>query len=161
MWAYLLDARDGHGSLQASVLPLFDQLVVNLSGAEDHPLHFLRLLGRRAVVWDQPLEVSSCTERRVRRRSPASRNRTGQTAAVVLPGSISSKLDLASGRRSRDLGVKTISCKHKQEVKGVQTGGSAMLFDHLSQTEEDRHKIILSDSSGSSFWFTEQFRTWS
>lgn len=59
---YLLNAADGHRVLQASALPLFGQLVVNLSCAEDQPLHGLWTLGRHAHLRDQPLEVSSCSE---------------------------------------------------------------------------------------------------
>uniref|UniRef100_A0A146YLN3 Uncharacterized protein n=1 Tax=Fundulus heteroclitus TaxID=8078 RepID=A0A146YLN3_FUNHE len=55
----LLNAADGHRVLQASPLPLLGQLVVDLAGAEDQPLHRLRALGGGPVVRDQPLEVGS------------------------------------------------------------------------------------------------------
>lgn len=64
VFVYLLHACDGHSSLHASVLPLFGQLVVNLPGAEDQPLHLLWTLRCQASFWDQPLEVSSYAEKK-------------------------------------------------------------------------------------------------
>ena len=55
--ADLLDSVDGNLVLKASVLPLLQQIVVHLAGAEEDLLNSGWVLAGRTVVQDHPLEL--------------------------------------------------------------------------------------------------------
>lgn len=57
---HLLDARDGHLLRHAPCLPFPGEVVVYLARTEQKPLDVFRVLGGKAIFWDDPLEVGSC-----------------------------------------------------------------------------------------------------
>lgn len=121
MCSYLLHASNGDRVLHAVGLAFLGEFVVHLPCAENDALHPGWVLGHWAIIWDQALEVCAwSTAGRHSNTHPLPDIQRAYTPALsftdihtpthtVLPGSISSKLDLASGWRSRDLGVKTMS----------------------------------------------------
>lgn len=133
---YLLDAHDRHRIIHASVLAFSDQLIVDLASAENHSLHPLWVDSCGPVIWDYPLKVCACgitnTQARLHTETnPTVNSRTEEVRGFprqiphlscrFSPGSMSSKLDLASGWRSSDLGVNTISwCRSDKHRKSDQ-----------------------------------------
>lgn len=104
-----------HSFFHPSVFALSSQIIVDLASAENDSLHLLRALSCRAALWYHSLKVSAW---RFKQRGFAPVTGFGRLRFLrqYVPGSILSKLDLASGWRSSDLGVNIISWWEKRKL---------------------------------------------
>lgn len=114
--AHLFNACDSYGLFHPSVLALAGQFVVDLAGAENDSLHLVGAQSRGAALGNHALEVGACGVKQ-RGFAPAPGFAFSPFLCRFTPGSMLSKLDLASGWRSSDLGVNMISWSSKKNKK--------------------------------------------